>query len=120
MSPGIWAHHHFPHSWEPLPALSLCLSLSDVDECATGLAQCAHGCLNTQGSFKCVCHAGYELGADGRQCYRELVVSGGLGSAPGANVAPQDPKVSFIWAALGVGPQGLVRECWTLSHIPAV
>lgn len=42
------------------------------------------------------------------------------GGAPGANVAPQDPEVSFSWAALGVGPQGLVRECWTLSHIPAV
>ncbi|XP_035880997.1 multiple epidermal growth factor-like domains protein 6 [Phyllostomus discolor] len=39
-----------------------------VDECVVGLARCAHGCLNTQGSFKCVCHAGYELGADGQQC----------------------------------------------------
>lgn len=38
----------------------------------------------------------------------------------GANVAPQEPKVSFSWAALGVGPQGLARECWTLFYIPAV
>ncbi|KAJ8780647.1 hypothetical protein J1605_000690 [Eschrichtius robustus] len=46
------------------------VSHPDVDECATGLAQCAHGCVNTHGSFKCACNAGYELGADGRQCYR--------------------------------------------------
>lgn len=55
------------------------LSRLDVDECATGLAQCAHSCLNTHGSFKCGCHAGYELGADGRQCYSEWTAGGGRG-----------------------------------------
>lgn len=57
---------------------------TDVDECATGLARCAHGCLNTQGSFKCVCHAGYELGADSRQCYRELGYGGARGRDTGS------------------------------------
>lgn len=57
-------------------ALHLDLSRADVDECATGQAQCAHGCLNTRGSFTCLCHAGYELGADGRQCYREWAEGG--------------------------------------------
>ncbi len=44
---------------------------SDIDECQTGLADCAHGCRNTRGSFMCVCPAAYELGVDGKQCYRE-------------------------------------------------
>lgn len=48
-----------------------CSSLADVNECLAGLAMCAHQCLNTRGSFKCTCNPGYELGADGRQCYRE-------------------------------------------------
>lgn len=72
------SHHYFPTFGSPITSLP-CLSLADVDDCALGLAQCAHGCLNTQGSFKCVCHAGYELGADGRQCYRESAASSGLG-----------------------------------------
>lgn len=44
---------------------------SDIDECQTGQADCAHGCHNTRGSFMCVCPAAYELGVDGKQCYRE-------------------------------------------------
>lgn len=39
---------------------------------------CAHQCLNTRGSFKCTCNPGYELGADGKRCYREY---GGLSPA---------------------------------------
>lgn len=57
------------------PALLIdCSSLADVNECLTGLAKCAHQCLNTRGSFKCTCNPGYELGADGKQCYREYRV----------------------------------------------
>lgn len=33
------------------------------------------------------------------------------GGARDTNVAPKDPRVGFGWAALGVGPQGLVRAC---------
>lgn len=64
-----------------------------------GLAQCAHSCLNTHGSFQCVCFTGFELGADGRQCYSEWTVGGGHGR----------PRA---WRCLGAptwlpGPHGL-------------
>lgn len=60
-----------------------CSSLADVNECLTGLAMCAHQCLNTRGSFKCTCNPGYELGADGKQCYREYPpVPGGRDGDP--------------------------------------
>lgn len=75
---------------------------SDVDECATGLAQCAHGCLNTHGSFKCVCNAGYELGADGRQCYREWTVGG---STTGRGDATWLPSPQQLSARFGRGPE---------------
>ncbi|KAK3531482.1 hypothetical protein QTP70_023267, partial [Hemibagrus guttatus] len=42
----------------------------DVDECVSGRTGCAHGCVNTQGSSRCVCNPGFELGVDGKQCYR--------------------------------------------------
>ena len=45
--------------------------LSDIDECETQQAHCAHGCHNTLGSFACVCLTAYELGSDGKQCYSE-------------------------------------------------
>lgn len=62
----------FERTFMAQPALlSDCSSLADVNECLTGLAMCAHRCLNTQGSFKCTCNPGYELGADGKRCYRE-------------------------------------------------
>lgn len=34
-------------------------SLSDVDECATGV--CDQGCENTNGSYRCFCYQGYRL-----------------------------------------------------------
>ncbi|XP_078313226.1 fibrillin-1-like [Crassostrea virginica] len=41
----------------------------DVNECAVNPNLCVNGiCVNTDGSFRCECLAGYKLGADGRTC----------------------------------------------------
>ncbi|XP_067672504.1 uncharacterized protein [Haliotis asinina] len=41
------------------------MACEDIDECPT---PCAHTCMNTDGSFKCSCRAGYTLNADERTC----------------------------------------------------
>ena len=42
--------------------------LADVDECL--LAPCFNGqCTNTDGSFRCSCYPGYEMGPDGTTCF---------------------------------------------------
>ncbi|XP_054466068.1 hemicentin-1 [Anoplopoma fimbria] len=42
-------------------------SCEDVDECQeSALSPCQHQCLNTLGSFRCICHPGYQL--SGHRC----------------------------------------------------
>jgi len=38
----------------------------DIDECR--FSPCEHGCINTPGSFECVCNDGHELNSNGRTC----------------------------------------------------
>ena len=33
---------------------------ADIDECALGISGCNQGCRNTNGSFICTCHEGYQ------------------------------------------------------------
>jgi hypothetical protein len=41
----------------------------DIDECAVMPGACRNGrCLNTMGSFRCVCDKGYKTDADGKRC----------------------------------------------------
>ncbi|VDK38961.1 unnamed protein product [Taenia asiatica] len=41
----------------------------DVDECAVGTSGCNHDCINTFGSFRCLCRPGYELDSrDNKTC----------------------------------------------------
>ena len=40
----------------------------DLDECSLNIDKCAHGCVNTIGSYACYCDAGYKLGSNGLQC----------------------------------------------------
>ena len=41
----------------------------DIDECLSGEAECGPdaNCLNTEGSYECLCNDGYE--GDGVECY---------------------------------------------------
>ncbi|EHA98329.1 Collagen and calcium-binding EGF domain-containing protein 1 [Heterocephalus glaber] len=50
----------------------LCIGFNpDIDECATNnQTLCAHICINTVGSFHCVCREGYILTEDGKTCTR--------------------------------------------------
>ncbi|XP_070391075.1 signal peptide, CUB and EGF-like domain-containing protein 2 isoform X3 [Dermacentor albipictus] len=40
----------------------------DIDECQTQQNTCKGQCVNTDGSFRCVCPAGYKLDTDGKSC----------------------------------------------------
>ncbi|VDD83908.1 unnamed protein product [Mesocestoides corti] len=42
----------------------------DVDECITGISGCDHDCINTFGSFRCLCRPGFELDhRDNKTCF---------------------------------------------------
>lgn len=57
---------------------------ADVDECTTLVGQvCRFGqCLNTAGSFHCICQDGFELTADGKDCVGESRLGVGKPSLP--------------------------------------
>lgn len=45
------------------------LPLADLDECVANGRICNNGrCVNTEGSFHCVCNAGFEISTDGKNC----------------------------------------------------
>lgn len=41
------------------------LTCTDIDECE---GVCSQLCINTPGSYRCDCHPGYEMEADGHRC----------------------------------------------------
>jgi len=43
-------------------------AVADIDECRDSHGGCEHECVNSQGSYQCVCHEGYALRADRRTC----------------------------------------------------
>lgn len=63
----------------------------DVDECSDSSHNCGEGyeCVNLEGSYKCVCSAGYQLSADGSVC--ELITTTSL-----PTTAPTTP--GKVWA----------------------
>ena len=46
---------------------------ADINECDQQNGGCLQSCINTKGSFVCTCTPGYQLGVDGRSCYREYI-----------------------------------------------
>lgn len=53
---------------KPHPSSLFLLSL-DIDECIVNGVMCRNGrCVNTEGSFQCICNAGFELTPDGKNC----------------------------------------------------
>ena len=42
--------------------------VADIDECKIGNGRCEHKCINTDGSYYCMCKRGYKQAADGRRC----------------------------------------------------
>ena len=57
---------------ESLTEMYTCVCVSaadaDVDECRDSHGGCEHECVNSQGSYQCVCHEGYTLRSDRRTC----------------------------------------------------
>jgi len=42
--------------------------LADVNECALENGGCQHRCINSAGSFRCLCNTGFVLQPDGKSC----------------------------------------------------
>ena len=87
----------------PLPPNYLCflviLSL-DIDECSTQRNLCTNGqCVNTEGSFYCVCREGSELTPDRTQC---------LGKKAKTPLAMVDLRRSFAGASPFSSPRVLI------------
>ena len=40
----------------------------EIDECAENSSGCSHGCLNTNGSYVCLCPLGYQLMPNKHTC----------------------------------------------------
>lgn len=54
----------------------------DVDECIVSSGLCRHGrCINTEGTFQCVCNAGFELSTNGKNCVGELKAGRWVGAS---------------------------------------
>lgn len=66
--------------------------LIDVDECALPKGPCEQLCTNTEGSFQCYCHSGFQLHMDGLKC---------VGMYSGASCLPT--RLLTIWLMVPCG-----------------
>lgn len=59
--------------------------LSDIDECLQNGRICNNGrCINTEGSFHCVCNAGFQVAADGKNCEGKMFPKRSVSLIPAA------------------------------------
>ena len=49
-----------------------CFCVADINECDTENGGCEQVCMNTEGSYTCECHPGYDLKENGRECIGKL------------------------------------------------
>ena len=55
--------------WRPYPSQNVFVfGFTDVNECVDNYDLCAYRCVNTPGSYKCVCPRGFELAPNKRHC----------------------------------------------------
>lgn len=57
--------------WAPI-IVYFCNSISDIDECTSGIAKCSQRCNNGLGNYICDCLPGYSLAEDQRECNGKL------------------------------------------------
>jgi len=62
--------NHASDTFIPVVAADAGVIVSDVDECRDSHGGCEHECVNSQGSYQCVCHEGYTLRSDRHTCER--------------------------------------------------
>lgn len=48
---------------------------TDINECSINNGGCQQLCRNVDGSYSCDCNPGWQIGNDGKSCYRKLVHS---------------------------------------------
>lgn len=63
-----YAHSILMHSIHAYLWLILFNYISDIDECSISNGSCDYGCLNTMGSYECVCPPGKKLHWNKKDC----------------------------------------------------
>ena len=93
---------------------------TDIDECASMPGACENGrCLNTMGSYRCVCNKGYKTDPSGKRCIGKFVYRcvcrGGGGERAGGHVfvCASDcvPACVCVYACACVSVHVCVRAC---------